>query len=353
VSDEPRVVDGSDGGGQVLRTALSLATLAEVSVRVENVRGGRPEPGLKPQHRAAVRLLADYSDAAVTGDEVGAETVTFRPGTARQTSLSAAIPTAGSVTLLFDALLPVAAAAAEPVSLTAAGGTHVKWAPTLAYYRTVKLPLLAAAGLDATVERGAVGFYPAGGGEARLRVEPSALSPLDLRERGALDRVEVYSTASASLTDAEVADRQAEQANDRLVEAGLVPDVRTVEHVETRSPGSSLLLCGVYDRARLGAGELGERGVPSETVADRAVDRFLDVHDGPGAVDPHMADQLVGFLALAGGRVRIPRVTDHVETNLAVLQAFDYDVDVEPAPDGGHELVAPTSAAIGSDSSHG
>ena len=344
--DEPRVVDGSDGGGQVLRTALSLATLTGTPVRVEGVRGSRPEPGLKPQHLAAVELLAESADATVTGDGVGAETVAFRPGDARRTSLSAAVPTAGSVTLLFDALLPVAAAAADPVSLTATGGTHVKWAPTLAYYRTVKLPLLAAVGLDAAVSRAAVGFYPAGGGEARLRVEPSALSPLDRRTRGDLDRVEIHSTASASLADAEVADRQADQARDRLAEAGLAPEVRRVEYVETQSPGSSLLLCGVYDRTRLGASALGERGVPSETVADRAVDRFVDAHDGPGAVDPHMADQLSTLLALGGGRVRVPRVTAHVETNLDVLRAFGCDVGVETAPDGGKELVAPAGVAV-------
>jgi RNA 3'-terminal phosphate cyclase (ATP) len=347
VTDEPRVVDGRDGGGQVLRTALSLATLTRTPVRVENVRGSRPEPGLKPQHLAAVGLLADRSDATVEGAELGAETVTLRPGDARRSSLSAAIPTAGSVTLLFDALLPVAAAADEPVSLAATGGTHVKWAPTLAYHRAVKRPLLATAGLDVAVERSAVGFYPAGGGEARLRVEPAARSPLDLRERGALDRVEVHSTASASLAAAEVADRQAARAADRLAEAGLAPDVRTVEHVETRSPGSALLCCGVYDRTRLGASALGERGVPSETVADRAVDRLLDVHDGPGAVDPHMADQLLVVLALAGGRVRIPRVTDHVETTLAVLEAFGCDARVTPAPEGGYDLVVPTGTAVG------
>lgn len=113
--------------------------------------------------------------------------------------------------------------------------------------------------------------------------------------------------------------------------------------VETRSPGSSLLLCGVYD----GASELGERGVASETVADRAVDRVLEFHDGPGAVDPHTADRLLVFLALAGGRVRVPRVTDHVEASLAALRAFGCGVHVEAAPDGGSDLVVPADAVVG------
>jgi RNA 3'-terminal phosphate cyclase (ATP) len=344
--DDPLVVDGAAGGGQLLRTALSLATLTGTAFRMENVRANRPKPGLRPQHLAAVELLADLSEASVDGAEVGAETVTFRPGDARQTPLSADIPTAGSVTLLFDAALPVAATYDVPFSLTATGGTDVKWAPTLAYLRHVKLPLLAAAGLDAAVDRRAVGFYPAGGGEARLRVEPSALSPLDLTERGDLDRVEIRSTASESLAGAEVADRQATQAEARLDEAGLAPDVCRVEYVETRSPGSSLLCSGVYDRSRLGASELGERGVPSETVADRAVDRFLDSHDGPGAVDPHMADQLTTMLAVTGGRVRVPAVTDHVETNREVLRAFGCDVRLDRAPGGGWLLDAAPHPAV-------
>lgn len=347
MTDDPLVVDGRDGGGQILRTALSLATLTGTAVRVDGVRGSRPEPGLKPQHLAAVELLARLSDAETAGAELGSETVTFRPGDARHTPLSARVPTAGSVTLLFDAVLPVAATYDEPLELTATGGTDVKWAPTVEYYRSVKRPLLAAAGLVTDVERGAAGFYPAGGGEATLRVMPSALAPLEIRRRGPLDRVAVYSTASEDLAEAEVADRQADHARDRLAEAGLAPDVRRVEYVESRSPGSSLLVCGVHERTRLGASALGERGVTSETVADRAVDRFTDIEAGPGAVDPHMADQLMVVLALVGGRVRIPTVTDHVETNLRVLRAFGCDVRLAETPDGGCDLVATRHPAIG------
>lgn len=344
--DELLLLDGAAGGGQLLRSALSLATLTETPFRMEGIRANRPAPGLRPQHLAAVELLAELSDGAVDGAEVGAETVTFRPGEARNTSLTADVPTAGSVTLLFDAVLPVAATYDEPLALSASGGTDVKWAPTLAYLRRVTLPVLAATGLDASVDRRTVGFYPAGGGNARLRVRPSALSPLDLRERGVLDRVEVHSTASESLAGAKVADRQAARARERLDEAGLTPDVRRVEYVETRSPGSSILCCGVYGTTRLGASALGERGVPSETVADRAVDRFRACHEAPGAVDSHTADQLMTTLVTTGGRVSIPRVTDHVAANRDVLRAFGCDVSLDRAPGGGWLLSASPHPAV-------
>lgn len=329
-----RRIDGSDGGGQVLRTALSLAVVTDTPVRVDDVRGARPTPGLQPQHLATVDLVADHCDADVEGATIGSESVTFRPGATRESSLSVDVRTAGSVTLLFDPLLPIGTRAEEPLEVTATGGTDVKWSPTVGYLRRVKLPLLSRFGLRARVDLERTGFYPAGGGRATLRIEPASLSPVRLDRRGALERVEVYSKASASLSDAEVADRQATQAVERLDEAGFPAVVASVDHVESHSPGSSLLLRGVYEETVLGVDSLGERGTPSEAVADDAVDRFEAVHAGSGAVDPHMADQVLVFLALAGGRVRIHRVTDHVRTNLAVLEAFGSDVSLEGTSDG-------------------
>jgi RNA 3'-terminal phosphate cyclase (ATP) len=333
-------IDGADGGGQLLRTALSLAIVTDTSFRIEDVRGNRPTPGLKPQHLAAVRLAADLCDAEVTGAEPGADSLTFRPGDARCTSLRADVGTAGSVTLLFDTVLPVAATGDGPVRLTATGGTDVKWAPTVEYYRKVKLPLLATVGVEADVDLAATGFYPAGGGEATLRATPSSPVAFDLETRGALERVGIYSKASESLADRDVADRQADHARDRLDEEGYPAAVRRVEYVPTRSPGSSLLLRGVYERTLTGTAALGERGRTSEAVADDAVQRFIAHHDGGAPVDAHTADQLMVFLALAGGRVRIPAATAHVRTNLDVIAAFGSDIRLDRQPDGTLVLAA-------------
>lgn len=324
-------IDGSVGGGQVLRTALSLAAVTGRDVRVEDVRAERPDPGLKPQHRAAVELVADLCDAAVEGAEVDAETVTFRPGERRRRELRADVGTAGSVTLLFDAVLPVAIADGEPVEVTATGGTDVKWSPTVAYHRHVKLPLLARWGVDADVDLERTGFYPAGGGKATLRVRAGGLSRLELDARGDLRRVEIHSKAAESLEDQEVADRQATAARERLEDGGMPAEIRRREYVPADSPGSSILLRGVYERTLAGVDVLGERGVPSEEVAGRAVEAFTAFHGGDGVVDRHMADQALVALAIVGGRVRLPAVTDHVETNLAVLRAFGSDVDLARA----------------------
>ena len=76
-------VDGSygEGGGQILRTALSLAALTGVPVRIERIRARRSKPGLRPQHLTAVQAVARVSQAEVTGVHLGSQALTFRPRT--------------------------------------------------------------------------------------------------------------------------------------------------------------------------------------------------------------------------------------------------------------------------------
>ncbi|WP_229110652.1 RNA 3'-terminal phosphate cyclase [Halapricum desulfuricans] len=332
-------VDGADGGGQLLRTSLSLAVITDTSVRIESIRGSRPEPGLKPQHLAAVELLAEYCDADLEGAALGSEALVFEPGDMRRHTLSADIETAGSVTLLLDTVLPLATVLDDPLTVTATGGTDVKWSPPVAYLRHVKLPLLARFGLDAELEVDRVGFYPKGGGEVTLRLSLSSLSPIDLGARGSLRAVDVYSTASADLEASDVADRQADRVFERLGETGVPPGERTVRYAETRSTGSSLVVRARYDRTLAGFDALGEPGRPSEAVADLAVEDFEQFRETDAAVDRHMADQLLVFLAIAGGRVVVPERTDHVRTHRSVLSEFGYDVSI----DSGDETVLLTS----------
>ncbi|MFB6160950.1 MAG: RNA 3'-terminal phosphate cyclase [Haloferacaceae archaeon] len=333
-------IDGAAGGGQLLRTALGLGTVTDTPFRIEDVRSDRPDPGLKPQHLEAVRLVAELCDAEVTGDDLGSTTLTFRPGSARRTPLQADIGTAGSVTLLFDTALPIAATYDGPFRLTATGGTNVKWAPTVEYHQLVKLPLLANWGVEADVDVRGTGFYPAGGGEATFDVSPSSLSPFDLGTRGDLERVEVHSKAAAELAERDVAERQARGARDALADADVPAEIRAIDYVPTRSLGSSLLLRGVYERTLAGFDALGEPGRTAEEVAQRAVRQFTAFHAGDAPVDPFMADQLMVVLALAGGRVRIPTATAHVRTNLDLVAAFGSDMRLDRRAEGTPALEA-------------
>ncbi|WP_302080392.1 RNA 3'-terminal phosphate cyclase [Salinibaculum rarum] len=319
-------IDGAAGGGQLLRTALSLSTITDRSFRIDDIRGDRPNPGLRPQHLSTVDLVADFCDADVEGAKAGAESLVFEPGSTCHTDLSVDVGTAGSLMLLFDTILPIGVTCDEPICVTATGGTNVKWSPTVEYHQHVKLPLLARYGLEATLELERTGFYPAGGGRATLETTPWTRQPLELDERGSLERVEIYSKASADLEDSDVADRQARHAAKLLDDDGFPVSVEDVAYVPSDSPGSSILLRAVYDRTLAGFEELGERGRPSEEVAEAAVAQFQSVHSSGATVDVHMADQLMVLLALAGGRLAIPEVTDHVRTNLELITTFGSDM---------------------------
>ncbi|UPV76558.1 RNA 3'-terminal phosphate cyclase (plasmid) [Halorussus limi] len=352
--DDLLELDGGAGGGQLVRTALALSTVADRPFRMTNVRGDRPTPGLKPQHLAAVDAAAQLCDAEVSGAELGAEELTFRPGSPTGGRVTVDIGTAGSVALLFDALLPVALRLDRPLAVTATGGTDVKWSPTTAHYRRVKLPLVREVGVHAAVECDRTGFYPAGGGEATLWLAPASrsdLTELDLTERGDLTGVRILSTASTDLADADVAERQAVSAVERLREADAPSNEisvveRTLSSVETASPGSALAVVLDYERTTAGFDALGERGKSAEAVGRKAAERALAFLESDGdrsggktsvrsaeptaaAVDSHTGDQLVVFLALAGGKVAIPEVTDHVRTCVDLVTEFGFEVGID------------------------
>ncbi|WP_254761816.1 RNA 3'-terminal phosphate cyclase [Natrinema marinum] len=337
-----RTLDGSSAGGQFFRTALALSVLRNEPVRLENVRGDRPTPGLAHQHLAVLETMTEICDADGSGAELGAETIEFEPGLEGGGTGSGAanarleggeyavdIGTAGSAMLLFDALLPLSAVLESPLSVTATGGTDVAWSPPLDYFRHVKLPLCRRYGLAAACEVDRRGFYPAGGGRATLRLEPSSLEPIDILERGPLEGVRLYSTESESLADRDVAHRQAEGALERLVLGADEVLERRVTTAESPSPGSALVLRVDHGTAVAGFSALGERGKPAERVGEDAADAANRFLEGVAPVDRHMADQLLVFLAVAGGRVRVPAVTDHLEAGCELLAEFGVDVGLE------------------------
>lgn len=325
-------LDGGAAGGQYLRSALSLAALSGTPVTVTNVRGSRPEPGLKPQHCGAVQAVAAACDASVDGVESGSGTVRFEPGAVTGGTVSVEIDTAGSIGLVFDTLLPLAVRLDAPLRVTATGGTDVLWAPPLSTYRLAKLPLCRALGVGAAVDVARRGFYPVGGGEATLTLSPSDPPPVKLVDRGERVGVRVRSLASESLAEAEVAERQAAACVDALEADGATVTDRTVGYAETASPGSVCSVRVDYAAGIAGTDALGEKGKPAEDVGEEAATAALGMGDHDAAVDARLADQLLVFLAVAGGELTIPRVTDHVETSLALLDAFGYEIEVRDEP---------------------
>ncbi len=314
-------IDGS-AGGSVTRIAVGLAAATDTPVRITDIRADRSDPGLRHQHCAGIRAAAALTDADVTGCEVGSDTVTFRPHGIAAGDIRVDVPTAGSVALVLQPLLIAACAADRSIDITVDGGaTAGKWAPPVPTLQRTLLPLLADAGLPASVDVRRHGFYPAGGALVHATLGPATSARLDRTARGDLDRVTGVSLAATQLRDADVADRQRQAARRALKDANpsLTTDIDTV-YVEAASPGSCIVLAAGCGDAVLGGDAVGEKGKRSERIGREAADDLLEDLGTGAAVDRHVADQAVPVLGCCGGAVTVPRLTDHVETAVRVTE---------------------------------
>jgi RNA 3'-terminal phosphate cyclase (ATP) len=313
-----------EGGGQVLRTALSLSVALGRAVTLHHVRARRPRPGLQPQHLTVVRALAAISDARVEGDALDSTEVTFVPRALRGGSydfdIAAIRSSAGSVSLLFQALLLPLSRAAEPARLRLRGGTHVPWSPPVSYLTAVFLPALAQVGVRADLTLHRWGWYPAGGGEIEASITPSRSWQSLHWERPMQPTLEGVSAVSR--LPRSIAERQRARALERLAAAGRSAAITLVEDGSARGPGTLLMLTAAGESVRAGFSALGRRGVRAETVADEVVDPLLAYLETGASVDDHLADQLVPFLALADtpSAFTCPRVSSHLRTVAWVVE---------------------------------
>ena len=330
-------LDGAQGagGGQILRAALGLSAVTGQGFEIKQIRAGRLRPGLRPQHLAAVRAVALACGARVGGAFEGSPDLRFEPGPLAAGEFRFEIATAGACTLLLETVLPVLATARAPSRVEVTGGTHVPRSPSFDYLDRHWRSLMAELGLATRTSLLRAGFYPPGGGEVRAEVEPwTRPASLRLEERGALK--EVRGVSGAGRLKGSVAQRQRDAAQQRLWEERRLDPAWDVVEVPAASPGSFLLLELLFEKSRAAFGFLGERGVSSERLGDRAARRLLKFLDEEGATDPHMADQLALPLALArgGGRVTTPQVTGHLETVAAVLRQFGIAAETWGRPGG-------------------
>lgn len=323
-------INGEKGGGQMLRTALTMATVTGKNFCMENIRGNRRDPGLKAQHMECVKACKRLCDAKVEGLEKGSSSLVFKPGKYRNESFTSNIGTAGSVNLLLDSVLPVTSQFNESFRIDVKGGTDVKWSPTSMYFEHVKIPLLESLGLKAGYGVKTTGFYPEGGGEVRLETEDYSMQEFSKTARGGLQRFEVYSKASKDLEESSVAERQASELFKKIKKEFISIDVeKEVSYVESDSTGSAVLLKAVYSDTVAGFDALGEKGKRSEEVAEEAFQDFMKFHGSEGVVDRYMADQLMVFAAIIGGEYTAPEITPHITSNAYVLEAFGAEVSMD------------------------
>ena len=315
-------IDGSkgEGGGQILRTALTLSLATGRACRIENIRGGRPKPGLLRQHLTAVNAAAAISGARVEGADPGSRTLTFEPGRVKAGDYAFAVGTAGSATLVLQTVLVPLLVAAERSTLTLEGGTHNPWAPPFDFLARVFLPLVNRMGpkVEATLER--PGFYPAGGGRFTVTIEPAPrLARLELLERGEIvDRKVKVMIANLPK---HIAERELATALRLLNWAGECGSID--ETPGAPGPGNVLLVELTSEHVTEICTGFGEMRTPAEGVAEKAAKELRRYLAAGVPVGLHLADQLMPLLALgAGGSYRTLPLTRHAQTNADVIRQF-------------------------------
>lgn len=330
-------IDGSrgEGGGQMVRTALALSALTGRPFGMTRIRANRPKGGLKAQHLMAIEALQAICSATVTEVRLGAEAMAFEPGKVQPGNYSFDIGTAGSISLLLQALLPPLLFASGPSTLHLKGGTCGKWQPPVVYTQQVLLPYLARFA-DIELAIGRQGYFPKGGGEVTARIQPklpsriglATLPPYLLTEGGRPVRMGGLAFAADTLAGRQVAERMASSAQIALREWNCPVDIETA-YGPAYDPGAGIVLwaeTGISadgSPLRLGADALGERGKPAETVGREAARQLRNTLRANTPVDEHLADQLAPFLGLLpGSRIRVGRPSGHLLSNMAMTELF-------------------------------
>lgn len=339
-----------EGGGQTARTALALSTITQKPFEIYDIRKGRKDSGLKSQHLYCVKSLQELCNADAGGAELGSLWLKYYPRKIVAKNLNIDIETAGSVTLLLQALLLPSMFASKPIKLTITGGTNVNWSPSFEYFNNVLLPQLQRfAKIEAKLLKR--GYYPKGNGKVEIKINPKYkqnnfsnfddfhqhlrqnVQKYNLIEQHYLIQIKGISYASKNLENARVAERQAHSAQRLLGKKFNVPIKITSEYQDTLSTGSGITLWAIFSKnkddidennpIRIGADALGEQGKRAEIVGEESAKNLIKEIESKAPVDMHLADQILPFMALVGdSKIKVSEITNHCRTNMYTIQQF-------------------------------
>ena len=315
-------IDGSfgEGGGQILRTALSLSCITGLPFRLFNIRKGRKKSGLMPQHITCVNAVSEICNAKVSGCSKGSTSLTFTPGKINSGNYTFDIKTAGSTSLVFQTILPPLLFADGPSHITIIGGTHVPFSPNYHYISEVFIPVLNKLGIKIEPSIVKYGFYPKGGGEVSFKILPAGkIKSLNAASKETLVNISGYTGVSRlPLTIAE-------REKNSVLKA-LHPLSAEIQIMDVSSPGEGtfVFLKGEYDNTLCGFSSLGERGKPAERVGKEAAEQFMHFHNSPACLEPHLSDQILIYLSLSNENSSFTTscITQHLLTNIWVIEKF-------------------------------
>lgn len=319
-------IDGSfgSGGGQILRTAVSLSAITGKDCRIFNVRKERERPGLAVQHLLGIQAVSQLCSGKLEGDFLGSEEIKFYPGKIQTKDIHVKIETAGSIILVLQTLIPPALFTPSPIKIIFEGGaTDTFFSPTTDYFRYVLLKILEKMNIRAEMNILKRGYYPEGGARVEVKVFPAKIKNLNLTDKGELKKISIISGASNVLKDKKVAERQVAGAKEVL--GGLkLPLEEKTEYYDIQCPGSQICLVAEFENTVIGTDNLGKLGKRAEDVGKEAALGLLKEDKSGGCLDKHMADQILPYLALASGKskISVSEITNHARTNIWVVEKF-------------------------------
>ena len=325
-------IDGSygEGGGQILRNTVALSVLTKKPVEIKNIRGNRPNPGIRPQHYVAIKSIKELCNAEIQGLEIGSSNLKFIPGRIKGGEYKFDIGTAGSIALVFQACILGSLKTKEPIIIRLTGGTDVRWSLSWDYFEHVFLPLIQKMGVLIKARLIQRGYYPKGGGEAAVTINPcKTVLPLQLGKKQKFTEVKGI-MHSANLPD-HIGTRMKHAAIKTLLKKNLTSSLQ-IEKTTSLSTGTGITLWTQSEDTLLGSTVLGEKGVPSEKIGETAAMNLLREIDSGATLDAYAFDQILPYMAIAkdqGPSSCIVRdVSSHAKTNMWLIKQF-FDVRFE------------------------
>jgi len=313
------LIDGSEAGGQLVRTACALSAITKKPFKITNIRRARPKPGLKTQHMEGIKSIVELCSAETKGLELNSKELEFYPKKLEAKDLKIKISTAGSIGLVMQAVLLVTSRLDKQIRIEIdGGGTWNKWAPPVLYLEKVLFPLLKE---KSKIKILRDGFYPKGGAKVEIITEPLKLKSIEFLERTEIKEINGFSIASKSLEKAKVADRQTKTAKE-LIKQKFNRELNIeTKYADSLSSGSGVLIYIKTENSIIGGDSLGEIRKSSENVAKEAVKNLIFEHAN-GVVDRHAADMLLPYMVLSSGKIQTSKITHHVKTNISVIEKF-------------------------------
>lgn len=319
-------IDGlyGEGGGQILRTSVALSALTKTPIKIINIRKKRKNPGLRAQHISAIKAVGKLCDAEIKGLSIGSKEIEFKPKEISDKKFSIDIGTAGSIPLVLQSLL--IASIYNNVEVEITGGTDVKFAPSIDYAKFVTLPILKKIGINAEIEILKRGYYPKGGGRVRAVIKKTdKFKRVNFTEKGKISEIYGISHASANLRYKNVAERQ-KIAAEKFLRDNLNVEIKIKEeYVNTFSTGSGITLFAKTEKTIYGACSLGEINKKAENVGIECAKNLINEIKNDAGVDSHTSDQIIPYLALSKGKVKVVK-TMHTITNIHVVNLFGFNI---------------------------